>query len=1036
MAMIFARMMDQKQGEARVVDQRQLLRDRLDEWLKLRPSADELSRLGILGRGPRIAAAREHLDRFLRARAQLRIAEAARIPPGNFEYTDRVFELLAVPSNNDRGGGEEDSLAILEGRLQAVRAERDLALGRLDAADAAWSLASEECRRSVCTGALGGVARGVDHALGLLEAHRASTGSSLADVFADLRKVQQLVARRSCLERIVSVVEKTDIVREAVFAWGGADKLPLDTLEEVPELCAALPAHSRKVGVQRLRFLIDPLHTMLKQEIQQALQATGRWPIPAAGMLAPAAGRTGAHMRAIRSCADLQRVQQVDGELRRRFGLDSPTPEARGALAVSESGDAEMGVWACSAMSIPLIARFRHHFCRPESELCRMDKPEWAFKYLADLSSDHGEQLEQWLREALGSSLGDPIDSGQETRAGGGSLGLAQKAALRCHDLPAGLATTLAGEARLFLRARMPLLARRESHDTLLLTLQHLVRFCSDIRALGGPSAAAVAVADFDANRPIEELGVGGHPDGDVAESEALDVATAGQAEPSTATSGLMAGLSRLRTAGFTTEAEEHHPARSSSRLLAVSAVAAVSGSAAAAVAGVSGSAAAAVAGLSQFADAVTDEAHSTGFLDVWAKADMEFVSGKLTAAFGSGGAAWRPRPLRSGGVGGSKTAAEQPGREEPEAAELATLVADLFSKSRERAECFATNRAREKYALQVLGTGLDHVAVQIRERWNALDDVLQTAQEAALLVETLEEICRFLDRFSLAAHFVAAVDNANTLRLGMLEKLADSFVGAARGMLRRIDTDTCVFSFFLTEPLTVLSRRLRPSCLQAVAQRGVHGLADVLLRHLLWHAPFQSEEQVGLFVANCREDLSAALAPLLGSTDLGPLRSLWDACALLALPEERAADILASLRQVSKCSWTDPSCLDVADPAREAPMSEVLRCRQAEVFAAAGVEELSVADAITVLGKRRELAGSLTDLQDAPIGVLQDLLPTQAQATLQLGADALLQAPLPSAAAAAAAHATLQTGAAAAATLQSSVKELRRSLLSRRFSP
>ena len=39
-------------------------------------------------------------------------------------------------------------------------------------------------------------------------------------------------------------------------------------------------------------------------------------------------------------------------------------------------------LWACEALAAPLIARFRHHFCRTESELCRMDKPEWAFRNL------------------------------------------------------------------------------------------------------------------------------------------------------------------------------------------------------------------------------------------------------------------------------------------------------------------------------------------------------------------------------------------------------------------------------------------------------------------------------------------------------------------------------------------------------------------------------------------------------------------------------------------------------------------------------
>merc|ERR1711972_59865 len=284
------------------------------------------------------------------------------------------------------------------------------------------------------------------------------------------------------------------------------------------------------------------------------------------------------------------------------------------------------------------------------------------------------------------------------------------------------------------------------------------------------------------------------------------------------------------------------------------------------------------------------------------------------------------------------------------------------------------------------------------------------------------------MDRFPLAVHFVAAVDDTNTLRLGMLEKLADALVGAIRPMsvLRQLQLEAGVFSYILAPPLIVLSKRLRPSNFLVVSQRCVKNIADVLLRHLLWHAPFTDKEHMAAFIWNCQDDLSGILTSVLEVNELRCLRSLWDGCTLLALPEGDAKSVLAALRHVERCSPAHAlrRVQDAQEPESqveenfESPVvGEGLRQRRAEVFAAAGIKELSVPDAISVLGKRPELIGTLSDLQDAPFGVLQDLLPATALAhtTLQLGADALQQfhAPLPAAAV------DVATGAAQAAAAQ-----------------
>jgi hypothetical protein len=452
------------------------------------------------------------------------------------------------------------------------------------------------------------------------------------------------------------------------------------------------------------------------------------------------------------------------------------------------------------------------------------------------------------------------------------------------------------------------------------------------------------------------------------------------------------------------------------------------------------------IAGLTQFADDVVDAANEPdkakpqGFLDVWIEADAEFIADKLQKSMQqeSGGSGWKRRPLRH---------ATEAAKEEPEVAELATLVADLFDKSRGRADCFATAAARGAYSDRVLGAGLRQVVSAIRERWNGLDDPLKEAHDAAVILETLEEICRFIDRFPLSSHFVVTVDDAISVRLGMLDRLADALVGSVRLALRQLHTDTCCFSETFAPPFMVLVKRLRPSNFLVMAQKCLGSLGDLLLRNLLWHAPFSDREHMSTFVANCRDDLRSILLSVLDANELTPLQQLWDGCNLLALPEAEALQMLGALRHVKRCSPSHAlqSVQSSSEPVDhvngvddfEPPVvGEVLRQRRAEVFAAAGIRELSVTDAITVLGKRPELAGNLSDLQDAAFSSFQDLMPAPALA--QLGAEALQQlnaAPIPTAAIASSAAAAAGAAHAAAETARMASTQLRSHLPGRLFS-
>merc|ERR1719356_1728162 len=141
-------------------------------------------------------------------------------------------------------------------------------------------------------------------------------------------------------------------------------------------------------------------------------------------------------------------------------------------------------------------------------------------------------------------------------------------------------------------------------------------------------------------------------------------------------------------------------------------------------------------------------------------------------------------------------------------------------------------------------------------------DPLADAAREATRLTETMEEICLFLDTFPLSEHLVVTVDDANALRLSMLGKLADSLATATQKLLRRLDAESCVFSYELAPSLVSLSQRLRPTGFHTVAQQCVAKIASLLLMHLQRQTCFASDAQMELFAGNCGEDLQVAVAP------------------------------------------------------------------------------------------------------------------------------------------------------------------------------
>jgi len=860
-------------------------------------------------------------------------------------------------------------------------------------------------------------------------------GEKLEGVFRELQQFQRSVARRQCLESLVAVAERTEKVREAVFACRGADDLPLNALEEIPEHCKNLPPRSRKLAHSRLRFVIDPLRTTLVQALDNALVSTESWPLALGNSRKEGADGS----RVIRLCADLLRVQRVEGYIPRE-----PKNSASDQLRVYWGDvDADEGLWACRALCAPLCKKFRQLFCDPASDLCRMDKPEWAFRYLTEnLLGEHRQLLESWL--------GSEMDG----LAGTCQLSKGQSAALEDSDIVAGLAAAIAREGRMFVRSRVPELAKSEDEPLLLETLKHLVRFHSDVSAAGGEAAGAALFADFDANRPlvppppaparpqrVERAGT--------AEASADGARTAsspdieGRRRPDeipTAGSGaggrirvrdrLFRGLSQLSaaaTGGASSQAEDPfaHLRKPDAGRDAEAAREPESASGGA-VGGSPGSAPSDwIPHLSSGIDDV-QVAAPRGFLDLWTSVDATFMADKLGSAISSG-SAWRPKALMLG----------TQNLQGPEAANLAPLLADLLRVSSVRAQCLCSRSARAIYSSRVLEAALEQAVSAIKSRWNAMDDVFsEDACSAALLVETMEEVCRFLDGSPLAEYFLNSVDEANALRLSMMGKLAESMVDLVAKKLRWLDSEPSLLSFVLTAPLASLSKRLRLSNFRLVAQQTVAKLAAALSLHLQHDVFFPTESQAAIFAANCGDDLRDALsaaAAVLDEAEMAPIRPIREAASLLALSKSKAEELLALLKRVELCS---PSPPDMFSEQSMVP-NVTLERTGTDALLAVGVKELSSEEAIAVLSKRATLSGA--DAQDKRFGALQELLPAHAaQGALQLSVGALqqlselssqAQVPMP---VAAMAHATLQKSALGVAALAGGAQQTAGQLVGR----
>mmetsp|Transcript_33493 Transcript_33493/g.72469 ORF Transcript_33493/g.72469 Transcript_33493/m.72469 type:complete len:299 (+) Transcript_33493:64-960(+) len=251
--MFLAKYIDQKQGEARVSSLQNKRRQHLETWLTQRPSVEEVETRGILGRGIRFEQARDVCDQLLRSRLQSSDERLFQIPPGTFQYSSTLGNLLdggffgaADDELEDpprpKVGPTSESLKSLAAALEQKAGElRE----QLCQSEAEWARASEATLKAgsgdtLESSRLTEASENLAKAVSLLEKHRVQSKESLAGVFEELRGYQMLVAKQQCLEATVAIAERTE--RSRVYLCRGAAGVQLEDLEAIPQLCERLPA--------------------------------------------------------------------------------------------------------------------------------------------------------------------------------------------------------------------------------------------------------------------------------------------------------------------------------------------------------------------------------------------------------------------------------------------------------------------------------------------------------------------------------------------------------------------------------------------------------------------------------------------------------------------------------------------------------------------------------------------------------------------------------------------------------------------------
>jgi len=412
----------------------------LGRWLLKRPTRDELVELGILDREKSFKHAKKELEVFFVQRLHIVREHDDEAPYGTRTYPQAVVELLRNTLD----------LNELHARLEEAQEDVRVKRQRVDIElDAARQFVLNHVPKIVST---------VEKANNLAERlceDEALIKEVLEVVEPPLDRARTKIRKRQFLEATYNMLEKTDSLREEVFR----SKLPWKLLEELPPLCRSLPLGPlRDTSFQRVRFLISPLRQQLTPKLLHAL--ADEWPIDSGTALAPPEAEE--YQQIMRCLGELLRLQKV-------HDVVTDVQEER---------------WIFEILAEKIIELFRYHFRRQESNTCRMEKPEWAFRYMWQTLEDHASALTSWAEASTIEELKN-INWGE------------------------GLATQLAGEIRDFLRDRWPLLMPPKSNDSSLFlhTIFYLLQLARDWAELY-PRSWGILTAELELSGDVESKGL------------------------------------------------------------------------------------------------------------------------------------------------------------------------------------------------------------------------------------------------------------------------------------------------------------------------------------------------------------------------------------------------------------------------------------------------------------------------------------------------------------------------------------------------
>jgi len=404
----------------------------LQEWLPLRPAREELVERGILDRGETFKKAHDELEVFFLGKLHLLKQQDDEAPYGTTTYSAPILELLQSTSDlkeliRQRGECEEQ----VKAKKQRVEGEREKV----------QSFVSESLPQLLEMGT----------STGKLVEQLVLDEKDLKDLIAKVEppmdRAREKIRRKQCLQATYDMLEKTDMLRLEVFRA----KLPWDLIEELPPLCRKLPAGSlRDTSFQRVRFLISPLRDQLTPKLLQSLENV--WPIQNGNKQVLEKPDEPEYQQVMKYIDELLRLQKVHDVVEETLGER----------------------WIFEILSKKIIEQYRFHFCRKDSSTCRVDKPEWAFKYIWQTLEDHTQALTTWAAASDFAHVKD-IDYGH------------------------GLAHCLAAEVRDSLRDRWPSLIPPKASDCglFLHTLYYLLELGKDWKGLY-PRSVTVLTEDLE----------------------------------------------------------------------------------------------------------------------------------------------------------------------------------------------------------------------------------------------------------------------------------------------------------------------------------------------------------------------------------------------------------------------------------------------------------------------------------------------------------------------------------------------------------